>query len=72
MCLAVPGKVTEIIDPLKAVVDIQTIKREVNIALVDVNEGDYVLVHAGVALNVIDEDDAKETIGMLKELDLIS
>lgn len=51
MCLAIPGKIIEIIknkDGDVAVVDYGGLKKEANISLVDVKEGDYVLVHVGL------------------------
>ncbi len=67
MCLAVPGKVVSI-DGESAVVDYDGVKRKANIAFVDVKKGDYVLVHAGFAIQKIDETEAKKSIGLLKEM----
>ena len=67
MCLAIPGRV-ERIEGDKAVVDYGGIRREVDISLVDVNEGEYVIVHAGFAIQVLDEREAKETLKIFEEL----
>ncbi len=68
MCLSVPAKIIRIEDT-KAVVDFGGTQREVSIMLVpDAKEGDYVLVHAGFAIQVIDEDDAKKTLEAFKEI----
>jgi hydrogenase expression/formation protein HypC len=68
MCLAIPGEV-ESVNGGKAVVDITGVRREVSIALVDrVNVGDYLLVHAGCAIAVIDEQEAMETLELLRQL----
>jgi hydrogenase expression/formation protein HypC len=67
MCLAIPGKV-ERIEGDKAVVDYGGIRREVDISLVDVKEGEYVIVHAGFAIQVLDEREAKETLKIFEEL----
>jgi hydrogenase expression/formation protein HypC len=49
----------------KANVDFgQGVLREVNVSLVEVKVGDYVLVHAGYAIQVIEEQDAKETLSL--------
>ncbi len=49
----------------KANVDFgQGVLREVNVSLVDVKVGDYVLVHAGYAIQVLEEQDAKETLNL--------
>lgn len=73
MCLAVPGKVTSIDDnnpELKmAKVNFNGVTKDICIEwLPDIKVGEYVLVHVGFALNKIDEDDAKETLRILKEM----
>lgn len=68
MCLAVPARVAGI-QGKYADVDIQGNRRKVAISLVPgVQVGDYVLVHAGYALQVVDEQEARETLRLLKEL----
>jgi hydrogenase expression/formation protein HypC len=77
MCLAVPGQVEEIFerDEVKmARVNFGGIKRSVCLQCVDATVGDYVLVHVGFAISVIDEVEAERTLKMLKasgELDEI-
>ena len=64
MCLAIPAKIMNI-DGTKANVDFgQGVLREVNVALVDAKVGDYVLVHAGYAIQVIEEKEALETLSL--------
>jgi hydrogenase expression/formation protein HypC len=75
MCLAVPGKVVEWIDRestfASAAVEFGGVRRHVNMALVpEANEGDYVLVHAGVAISCIDADEAAKVFETLNELAL--
>ncbi|MBS7624678.1 HypC/HybG/HupF family hydrogenase formation chaperone [Candidatus Bathyarchaeota archaeon] len=67
MCLAIPAKVIEISGDL-ARVDFGGIVREVNVSLVDVKVGDYVLVHAGYAIQVIDEAEAEETLELWRKI----
>ena len=70
MCLAIPGKIIEI-DSNKehATIDYgDGTKRKTNIILVDVKIGDYVLVHAGFAIQVLDEKEAKETLDLFREI----
>ncbi|RLI51562.1 MAG: HypC/HybG/HupF family hydrogenase formation chaperone, partial [Candidatus Thorarchaeota archaeon] len=43
-------------------------KREVNVSLVDVKKGDYVLVHAGFAIEVLNEKEAMETLSLFREM----
>lgn len=70
MCLAVPAKVMKILDSATAIVDILSIEQKTNIALVNVETGDWVLIHAGVAINKIDETLAEETLKILRELEI--
>ena len=68
MCLAIPALVKSI-DGYQAEVDIDGVSRQVSIQLTpEVNVGDYVLLHTGYAINVIDEGEARETLKLLKEL----
>ncbi|MDO5117340.1 MAG: HypC/HybG/HupF family hydrogenase formation chaperone [Eggerthellaceae bacterium] len=69
MCLAIPGKITEIGEDSLATVDILGVTREVALDLTPQAQlGDYVLVHAGFAIEVVDADYALETIELIKEL----
>ncbi len=70
MCLAVPAKVLEIQNS-EAKVDYGGIKRTVNVSLVDISLGDYVLVHAGFAIQKIDEDEAKKSLELWKQISSI-
>jgi hydrogenase expression/formation protein HypC len=64
MCLAIPAKIMSM-EGEKARVDFgESVLREVNISLVDAKVGDYVLVHAGYAIQIIEEEDAKETLSL--------
>ncbi|MFT8313036.1 MAG: HypC/HybG/HupF family hydrogenase formation chaperone [Clostridium sp.] len=68
MCLAVPGKVLKI-DNYKGVVEIGNMQREVFMHLIpDIKVGQYVLVHAGCAIETIDEEEAAKTLEIIKEL----
>ncbi len=66
MCLAYPGKI-ESINGEKAIIDFSGIKKESNISLVDVAVGDYVIVHAGFAIEKLNTDDAVNTIKLFEE-----
>ena len=59
MCLAIPGKIIAINNQL-ATVDFNGIEKEINISLVDVKIGEYVMVHAGFAIEKMDDEYAKE------------
>lgn len=68
MCLAVPGKVLSL-DDFKGIIEIGSMRREVFMHLIpDVKVGQYVLVHAGCAIQTIDEDEAAKTLELIKEL----
>ena len=70
MCLAIPGKIVDIeIKKQSATVDYGSgTKRKANVSLVEVKIGDYVLVHAGFAIQVLDEKEAKETLALFREM----
>ncbi len=67
MCLAIPAKVLEI-DGDVAKVDFGGVTREANISLVDAKIGEYVIVHAGFAIQVMDEKEAHETLEMFQQI----
>jgi hydrogenase expression/formation protein HypC len=78
MCLAIPGKVVEVIDNAEPAlrrgrVDFGGVRKEISLAFTpDVSEGQYVLVHAGFALNLVDEREAWrifEELRAMNELD---
>jgi len=73
MCLAVPGKIESITDedPLVRTgkVNFSGIVREVSLAYVpEANVGDYVLVHVGFAISIIDEEEANQVFEYLREI----
>jgi len=68
MCLAIPAKILSIKETNANVDFGEGVEREINVALVDVKVGDYVLVHAGYAIQVLDEKDALETIQLWKQI----
>jgi hydrogenase expression/formation protein HypC len=68
MCLAVPVKITSI-EGDQADVDIGGVSRRVSIALTPEAEiGNYVLLHTGYAINVLNEEEAQETLSLLERL----
>jgi hydrogenase expression/formation protein HypC len=75
MCLGVPGKIIEIHADRglrMCKVDFGGVIREVCIeTLPEAQIGDYTIVHAGFALNLLSEEDALETLALLKELSLL-
>ena len=68
MCLAVPALVKSV-DGTAAQVELGGVERVVSLALTpEAREGDYVLVHTGFAIGVVDEDEAQATLTLLREL----
>lgn len=74
MCLAIPGKVLSITTQLddtfrQGKVSFGGIIKEINLCMVpEAAIGDYVLVHVGVAISVIDEEEARQTFDYLKQI----
>jgi hydrogenase expression/formation protein HypC len=68
MCLAIPARVVSVVGD-KAQVDFgEKVLREVNVTLVDAKIGEYVLVHAGYAIQTMSEKDALETLSLWNEV----
>ena len=75
MCLAIPGKVVELLDAeppfTAAVVEFGGVRRQVSLACVpEASNGVYVLVHAGVAISRINAAEAAKVLAALEQLDL--
>jgi hydrogenase expression/formation protein HypC len=74
MCLAIPGRVVEVVDEQNrlAKVDVAGVRRTVNIGLFEGDEaiepGDWVLIHVGFAISKIDEDEARATRELLEAM----
>jgi len=67
MCLAIPSKITKIENEM-AVIDVDGVQRQASLLLLsDVQVGDYVIVHAGFAIQKIDAAAAQETLKLLKD-----
>ena len=67
MCLAVPGQIVSIEGP-QADVDFGGVLKKVNVSLIEGHVGDWVVVHAGFAIETMDEEEAQETLQTCKEL----
>ncbi len=68
MCLAIPALIKSI-DGYLAEVDIDSVTRQASLQLTpEAKAGDYVLLHTGYAINVIDPVEAEETLKLLREL----
>lgn len=69
MCVGVPMQVVSI-DNDTAITEIDGVKREASLMLLtdEVKVGDFVIVHAGFAISKLDEDDARETLALMREV----
>jgi len=68
MCLAIPAKVLEIQGDVAKVDFGQGVAREVNVTLVEAHIGEYVLVHAGYAIQIVDQEAAEESLRYWREI----
>jgi len=69
MCLAIPALVIELLPADMARIELDGVRKEISLALVeDVAVGDYVIVHVGYALQILDPDEAAETLALFAEL----
>lgn len=68
MCLAIPAKVVALDGPL-ATVEVGGVRKRASVHLLDgVRLGDYVILHAGFALSLLQEDEARETLRLLEQM----
>ena len=67
MCLAIPGKIVSINADI-AEIDFGGVMKKANVSMVDANVGDWAVIHAGFAIEVMDEDDAQETIRLWNDV----
>ncbi|MCR4433079.1 MAG: HypC/HybG/HupF family hydrogenase formation chaperone [Coprothermobacterota bacterium] len=71
MCLGIPVKIVEIKDQ-EALVEVGGLKQTIRTDFVpEAQVGDYVIVHAGFAISVLEEEEARETLELLKDADVI-
>ena len=77
MCLGIPGQIVEITNETSklAIADVVGVRREVNIACIVSEDhplksciGDWVLIHVGFAMSIIDENEANETLKVIKQM----
>jgi len=73
MCLAIPGKIVEILDENELTrtgrISFGGVIKTINLSMVpEADKGDYILAHAGIAIGSIDEAEAKRTLNLLNEM----
>ena len=70
MCLAIPVRVVELVGEDQAVVDLDGVRKEISLSLVDgVQVGDYVILHVGYALSRLDAQEAERTLALFAEME---
>ena len=68
MCIAIPGKLIKK-ENEKGIVDLGGVSKEISLTFIpEVKEGDWVIIHTGFGLNIISEEEATETLAILKEV----
>ncbi|CCQ75224.1 HypC/HybG/HupF family hydrogenase formation chaperone [Magnetospira sp. QH-2] len=68
MCLAIPGKITDMLEDDMARVEVGGVGKEVSLALVEgAGVGDYVIIHVGYALSKLDPEEAEKTLALFAE-----
>ena len=68
MCLAIPAKITKLLDGNMATANVSGVNHTISLSLVeDVGVGDYVIVHVGFALSKVDADEAAKTLALFDE-----
>ncbi len=69
MCLALPARVVQRLDGEQAVVELGGVKKTVSLALVpEARPGDYVIVHVGHAIGLVDPQEAERTLALFAEM----
>jgi hydrogenase expression/formation protein HypC len=71
VCLAIPGRIVEIVDEEKglAKAEVSGVRRTISVGLLDeVRVGDWVLIHVGFAIQKVDEAEARRTLDFLRQL----
>jgi len=71
MCLAIPARIVELLEGGAARVDLGGVRKEISLALVEgARVGDYVIVHVGYALSLLDVGEAERTLALFAEAGL--
>ena len=69
MCLAIPALIVELLPDDMARIDLDGVRKEISLSLVEgAQVGDYVIVHVGYALQLLDPEEAAQTLALFAEL----
>ena len=72
MCLALPARVVKLLDGDEAQIDLGGVRKTVSVALVpEAREGDYVIVHVGHAIGLIDAEEAERTLALFAQMQAV-
>ena len=73
MCLAIPARIEQLIAEDSAIINLGGMRKEISLALVEnISVGDYVIVHAGYALQKLDQKEAAHTLAMFAEMSMMN
>lgn len=73
MCLAIPARIEQLILENSAVINLGGMRKEISLALVEnIAVGDYVIVHAGYALQKLDQEEAAHTLAIFSEMSTLN
>lgn len=69
MCLAIPAQITHLLDDERAIVNVGGVEKNISISFLEsVEEGDFVIVHVGYALTLLDKQEAEKTLALFAEM----
>jgi len=69
MCLAIPAQIVDLLPDQQAIVELDGIRKKISSTLTpEADIGDYVIVHVGYAIGMLDPDEAKQTLRLFEEL----
>jgi hydrogenase expression/formation protein HypC len=73
MCLAIPARIVELLEGEAARVDLGGVRKEISLALVEgAQVGDYVIVHVGYALSLLNVEEAERTLALFAEAGMVA
>ena len=72
MCLGIAMKIVELVGKDEAIVELSSVRRKISIRLLpELKVGDYAIIHAGFAIQKVDEDEAMEQLAIYREMNLL-
>ena len=72
MCLGIAMKIVELVSEDEAIVELSSIRRKISIRLMpELKVGDYAIIHAGFAIQKVDEDEALEQLAIYREMNML-